>query len=150
MDLPGSGSAAAEDSSYSSSSTASSAGPWKPYAPGSSGRGTPSGMPTMPGSSRRKTVREPAREPTQAIVPRAPRTVAAAPKIDEEGTGDVDGDGGEEDNEVEFVPRGPATSPGLPAGGKKAALAVELKLNLEIEIELKASIHGDVTLELFN
>lgn len=146
MDLPSSG--AAEDSSYSSSSTASSAGPWKPYAPGSSGRGTPSAMPGS--STRRKTVREPAREPTQAIVPRAPRTVAAAPKIDEEGTGDVDGDGGEEDNEVEFVPRGPAASPGLPAGGKKAALAVELKLNLEIEIELKASIHGDVTLELFN
>lgn len=102
----------------------------------------------MPGSSRRRTVREPAREPTQAIVPRAPRTVAAAPKIDEEGVGDGDGDG--EDNEVEFVPRGPASAPGLPAGGKKAALAVELKLNLEIEIELKASIHGDVTLELFN
>lgn len=38
----------------------------------------------------------------------------------------------------------------LPAGGKKAKLAVELKLNLEIEIELKAYIHGDVTLELFN
>lgn len=148
MDLPGSV-AAAEDSSYSSSSTASSAGPWKPYAPGSSGRGTPSARPSMPGTSRRRTVREPAREPTQAIVPRAPRTVATAPKIDEEGGGDVDGDG-EEDNEVEFVPRGPAASPGLPAGGKKAALAVELKLNLEIEIELKASIHGDVTLELFN
>lgn len=102
----------------------------------------------MPGTTRRRTVREPAREPTQAIVPRAPRTVAATPKIDEEGGGDVEGDG--EENEVEFVPRGPAASPGLPAGGKKAALAVELKLNLEIEIELKASIHGDVTLELFN
>lgn len=142
MELPVGG---AEDSSYSSSSTASSAGPWKPYAPGSSGRGTPSARATMPASSRRKTVREPAREPTQAIVPRAPRTVAAAPKIDEEGDGD-----GDEDDEVEFVPRGPASAPALPAGGKKAALAVELKLNLEIEIELKASIHGDVTLELFN
>lgn len=38
----------------------------------------------------------------------------------------------------------------LPAGGKKAKLAVELKMNLEVEIELKAYIHGDVTLELFN
>lgn len=143
-------SAAAEDSSYSSSSTASSAGPWKPYAPGgSSGRGTPSARPPMPGSSRRNrpAAREPAREPTQAIVPRAPRTVAAAGKIDDDGGAD----GGEEDEtEVEFVPRGPASAPALPAGGKKAALAVELKLNLEIEIELKASIHGDVTLELFN
>lgn len=148
MDLPV-GNGVAEDSSYSSSSTASSAGPWKPYAPSSasSGRGTPSVRPTAEGSTRRKTVREPAREPTQAIVPRAPRTVAAAPKIDEEGNGDEEV---EEDGEVEFVPRGPASAPGLPAGGKKAALAVELKLNLDIEIELKASIHGDVTLELFN
>lgn len=96
-------------------------------------------------------MREPAREPTQAIVPRAPRTVATAPKIDEEGNGgDGDAEEGGEDGEVEFVPRGPASAPGLPAGGKKAALAVELKLNLDIEIELKASIHGDVTLELFN
>lgn len=147
MDLPV-GNGVAEDSSYSSSSTASSAGPWKPYAPSSSssGRGTPSIRPTAPGSTRRRTVREPAREPTQAIVPRAPRTVATAPKIDEEGNDD----GEEEDGEVEFVPRGPASAPALPAGGKKAALAVELKLNLDIEIELKASIHGDVTLELFN
>jgi hypothetical protein len=79
---------------------------------------------------------------TQAVVPRAPRNVVAAGKIDE-------GEDGEED-EVEFVPRGPSSVPALPAGGKKASLAVELKLNLEIELELKASIHGDVTLELFN
>lgn len=71
---------------------------------------------------------------------------AAGGQIDE-GDEDVE-DGGE--GEVEFVPRGPVSAPALPAGGKKAALAVELKLNLEIEIELKASIHGDVTLELFN
>ncbi|KKY36634.1 hypothetical protein UCDDA912_g03407 [Diaporthe ampelina] len=100
----------------------------------------------------RPAVREPAREPTQAIVPRAPRTVAAPAKIDEEGNGGDDGEDDDDGAEVEFVPRGPAAAArsGLPAGGKKAALAVELKLNLEIEIELKASIHGDVTLELFN
>jgi hypothetical protein len=70
--------------------------------------------------------------------------MVAAGKVDEEE--DREGD----DDEVEFVPRGPLSAPALPAGGKKAALAVELKLNLDIEIELKASIHGDVTLELFN
>lgn len=82
--------------------------------------------------------------PTQAVVPRAPRNVVAAGKKGEEEEGE------EGDEEVEFVPRGPVSAPALPAGGKKAALAVELKLNLDIEIELKASIHGDVTLELFN
>lgn len=79
-------------------------------------------------------------------MPRAPRNVAAA-------HGDVD-----DYDEVEDVVRGMSMIPfpvevprkKLVAGGKKAALAVELKLNLEIELELKAYIHGDVTLELFN
>lgn len=99
---------------------------------------------------RSKTVREPVGAPVQAIVPRAARTVAAA-RIDE-----ADED---EDNDIEEVER---TMPQhhimdptmeaqkIVAGGKKAALAVELKMNLEIELELKAYIHGDVTLELFN
>lgn len=48
----------------------------------------------------------------------------------------------------------PLASPPSPvklvAGGKKAKLAVELKLNLEIEVQLKVRIQGDLTLELFN
>lgn len=102
----------------------------------------------MPAASARRSRPPPVPLPTtQAVVPRAPRKmVAAGGKMDEE---EEDGEDGEED-EVEFVPRGPVSAPALPAGGKKAALAVELKLNLDIEIELKASIHGDVTLELFN
>lgn len=83
----------------------------------------------------------------QAVVPRPPRKMVAAGRTDD--GEEEDGEDGRED-EVEFVPRGPVSAPVLPAGGKKASLAVELKLNLEIEIELKASIHGDVTLELFN
>lgn len=156
VDLP-SGVEDSYASSYSSSSTASSAGPWKPYAPtaaaAAASSNTPSRAPPMPGRrSRAPVVREPGLEPTQALVPRAPRTVVGA-KIEEEDDEEEEeeGDGPEEGTEVEFVPKGPdATASRLPARGKKAALAVELKLNLEIEIELKASIHGDVTLELFN
>lgn len=101
---------------------------------------------------RSKTVREPVGAPVQAIVPRAPRTVAAA-RI-EEGEEDDDDDDDDDIEELERV--GPhvmdpaAQAKKLVAGGKKAALAVELKLNLDIELELKAYIHGDVTLELFN
>lgn len=86
-------------------------------------------------------------------MPRAPRTVAAA-RIDEADEGE-----GEDDDDIEELERivpqhimDPAAMEAqkLVAGGKKAALAVELKMNLEIELELKAYIHGDVTLELFN
>lgn len=98
---------------------------------------------------RSKTVREPVGAPVQAIVPRAPRTVAAA-RIDE-----ADEDEDDEIEEVERIVPHHMMDPTMEAqkivaGGKKAALAVELKMNLEIELELKAYIHGDVTLELFN
>lgn len=92
-------------------------------------------------------MREPVGAPVQAIVPRAPRTVAAA-RIDEE---DEDEDDVEEIGRVApNVMQPAAQARRTVAGGKKAALAVELKMNLEIELELKAYIHGDVTLELFN
>lgn len=99
---------------------------------------------------RSKTVREPVGAPVQAIVPRAARTVAAA-RIDEADEAEDDGD----IEEVERVMPQHMMDPTMEAqkivaGGKKAALAVELKMNLEIELELKAYIHGDVTLELFN
>lgn len=92
---------------------------------------------------RHKTVREPAGAPVSAVVPRAPRTVAA---VREEVEDDEDDD---EEGDVDEVVA-PMPPEKLVAGGKKAKLAVELKLNLEIELELKAYIHGDVTLELFN
>lgn len=92
---------------------------------------------------RSKTVREPVGAPVQAIVPRAPRTVAAA-RIDENEYEDDD------DDDIEELQRAVPESQKMVAGGKKAALAVELKMNLEIELELKAYIHGDITLELFN
>lgn len=101
---------------------------------------------------RSKTVREPVGAPVQAIVPRAPRTVAAA-RIDE-----ADEDEDDDIEELQRVvpqrimdPTMMEEAQKIVAGGKKkAALAVELKMNLEIELELKAYIHGDVTLELFN
>lgn len=96
-------------------------------------------------------------------MPRAPRALTANNIHDTDGYDDDD-----EDDDVEEIvgiptympPEGgypmvsqmPSVQPArkLPAGGKKAKLAVELKMNLEIELELKAYIHGDVTLELFN
>lgn len=92
---------------------------------------------------RNKTVREPVGAPVQAIVPRAPRTVAAARVNDDEYD--------DEDDIEEVIGVAPvAQARKMVAGGKKAALAVELKMNLDIELELKAYIHGDITLELFN
>jgi len=53
----------------------------------------------------------------------------------------------------ELISPGPAADAGIspkkPAKSSKAALRVQLKMNLEIEVELKAAIHGDVTLQLF-
>lgn len=59
-------------------------------------------------------------------------------------------DDDDEDVEAVVTRTTPRADQKLVAGGKKAKLAVELKMNLEIELELKAYIHGDVTLELFN
>lgn len=113
---------------------------------------------------RNKTVREPVGAPVQAVVPRAPRTVAAArmSHIDEEYGGEEDEEDDDADEEVDDILWRSGSGTGAVvqdhvapprkqvAGGKKASLAVELKMNLEIELELKAYIHGDVTLELFN
>ncbi|ROV99963.1 hypothetical protein VMCG_06252 [Cytospora schulzeri] len=96
-----------------------------------------------------------------AVVPRAAsRNIAPSSKVDndeaEEDDYDLDDDDDDDDDgddtEVDGVmpvvtgPAQPAKS--LVAGGKKAKLAVELKLNLEIEIQLKVHIQGDLTLEL--
>lgn len=107
---------------------------------------TPSGSRPVP-PKRNKTVREPVGAPVQAIVPRAPRAVAAARIDDSDEYGDED-----EIDVATGLPQivEPVQAQNLVAGGKNAKLAVELKLDLEIEIELKAYIHGDVTLELFN
>lgn len=141
-----------------------------PYHPSSSFGSSSSSAAAKKGKApvplkRNKTVREPAAAPVQAVVPRAPRNVAAARMhaIDEEyGDDDDDGDYDDDVEEVDdilsrrgagtgMVTREPVAPPRKQvAGGKKASLAVELKMNLEIELELKAYIHGDVTLELFN
>lgn len=139
---------------YSSSSTSSTSnGPWQPLGGGGNATGV------LVPLKRNKTVREPIGAPrVQAIVPRAPRNVAAAARLLEEEESDDDDD--DEGVEGVVVSRGalplggqnslPQQKKKLVAGGKKAALAVELKMNLEIELELKAYIHGDLTLELFN
>lgn len=139
------------DSSVSSSSSASSAGPWKSLAPAEAAEvsSTFSSPPkrSRPVAPRRKkkTARVPAGEPVQAVIPRAPRNIAAA-KVGRDQEYDDD------DTEVDGVM--PLVMPPQPeklvAGGKKAKLAVELKLNLEIEVQLKVRIQGDLTLELFN
>ncbi|KUI66110.1 hypothetical protein VM1G_01630 [Cytospora mali] len=136
------------DSSISSSFSSSSAGPWKPLAaaaappkPSTSRRSRP-----VPPRRNRKTVRDPAGEPVQAVIPRSPRNNAVS-KIEEEEEA-YDDDQAEED-EVMPVLGPPQPAKSLVAGGKKAKLAVELKLNLEIEIQLKVHIQGDLTLELF-
>ncbi|ROW16223.1 hypothetical protein VPNG_01959 [Cytospora leucostoma] len=68
------------------------------------------------------------------------------------------GDDDDDDDDVQAGKIGavmPVVAPPRPApksqvaGGKKAKLAVELKLNLDIEIQLKVHIQGDLTLELF-
>lgn len=159
---------AAEDSyassssfATSSSSSSSSAGPWRPMAPGGPSSSLSSGKGKAPVPLKRnKTVREPATAPVQAVVPRVPRNIAAAKMhhIDEE-YDDGEDDGAEDVDDILWRSgTGTGTAMGdhvapprkQVAGGKKASLAVELKMNLEIELELKAYIHGDVTLELFN
>lgn len=159
---------AATDDSYASSSsfatTSSSSSAGRPTAPGgpssSAASSAKKGKTPVP-LKRNKTVREPATAPVQAVVPRVPRNVAAAKMhhIDEEYDDGEDDDGVEDVDDILWrsgtgtgavVQDHVAPPRKQVAGGKKASLAVELKMNLEIELELKAYIHGDVTLELFN
>ncbi|KAK7729274.1 hypothetical protein SLS53_002768 [Cytospora paraplurivora] len=165
-------------SALDSDSSDSSSGPWQPLSAAAAppSRPTTSSSPSSTRrkrpavSSRQKTDWDSSDEHAQSLISRARRKIAVR-RVDQEGNDfddlddvndagdddddDDDDDDGDDGGEVGEEAVMPVVVPPRPApksqvaGGKKAKLAVELKLNLEIEIQLKVHIQGDLTLELF-